>query len=108
MAECFSLFLLSRRRAEEAPPIFSWSSHFFHYTVMTSFPNVKFTHDLAANSLVNADLQFVFDPKKYLRKQVVFLMRDPRDSLVSSYYGNTRKIRPEFAEDKLLATYYLC
>lgn len=59
-------------------------------SLWTAFPNIRFTHDVAdipyQNELPYNNLDKVFSFNPYLNKKIVFLLRDPRDIVVSFFY----------------------
>jgi len=57
-----------------------------------NIPNITFTHDNNKNFYLPAE-KLKSNIKKYKNSKVVFLVRDPRDVLISSYFEKTKRIK---------------
>lgn len=64
----------------------------FHNFFQDIIPAISFTHDNNTNFYLPAE-KLKSNIKKYKNSKVVFLVRDPRDVLISSYFEKTKRIK---------------
>lgn len=83
------------------------------YKAGTTIPNILYTHEMASHYRDNGMLdrfmgKDILPASLARRKQLILLMRDPRDILISSYFHKTRRSKrvdctlSEFIRDKRL------
>lgn len=64
-------------------------------------PYIRFTHDGVGNEMKNGRI-FLEDFNRYRKKKVVFLVRDPRDVLVSYYFHRTHRLQETHTLDSFI------
>jgi len=69
---------------------------------MKEVPNIQFLHDDDPHIKQSKDIET--DKSKYTNKKVIFLIRDPRDTLVSYYFQYTKRGDKEDAKDNFNGT----